>query len=171
MIQLSDKDIARFWSHVDKSGDCWIWTYTQSRGYGYTYVYAVRRAIQSHRVSWIIAYGQIPEGMFVCHKCDNPSCVNPSHLFIGAAANNSRDMVKKGRSARGFRHGAYTHPEKRPHKYGTENGQSKLTDYQVRSIRYLASCRIPQRLIGSLFGINQQTVSKIVARIRWAHLT
>ncbi len=75
---------------------CWLWLgYTNERGYGR--VYAAGRMWLAHRLSWTQAKGDIPAGTFICHKCDTPSCVNPDHLFSGAAADNNADMASKGR--------------------------------------------------------------------------
>jgi hypothetical protein len=85
---------ARFWSHVLESPACWIWTGNIGpNGYGR---FGQRYA---HRLSYEWMRGPIPEGMFVLHHCDNPPCVRPDHLFLGTAADNSHDMVRKGRWA------------------------------------------------------------------------
>lgn len=92
----------RFWSHVDKSTDCWIWKASRSpRGYGKFWNNGDMRA---HRQSWIFANGPIdPVTLLVCHKCDNPPCVNPNHLFLGTALMNEADKKRKGRQVRGER--------------------------------------------------------------------
>src|SRR5678816_2871477 len=92
----------RFWSKVDQSGDCWIWTaHHLSSGYGLIGTGSMRdgtrRGSLAHRVSWELAYGTIPDGLFVCHRCDNPSCVRPDHLFLGTCKDNAADSVAKGR--------------------------------------------------------------------------
>lgn len=105
--QISKGEFAeRFWSKVDKSGDCWIWTdhYTES-GYGQLKIGSktngTRRNALAHRISYQLSKGDIPDGMFVCHTCDNPKCVRPEHLWVGTPYDNIRDMFKKGRSGVG----------------------------------------------------------------------
>lgn len=82
--------------HVDRSGECWIWTGTTNE-LGYGLIHVGQRRVRVHRVSWEIANGPIPEGLCVCHRCDNPRCVRPDHLFLGTQADNLRDMCSKGR--------------------------------------------------------------------------
>jgi len=87
----------RFWAKVDKTDSCWVWTgATLRRGYGQIRI-PVKKAKQAHRLSWEIHNGPIPDGMLVCHKCDNPPCVNPAHLFLGTQSDNNKDCVRKGR--------------------------------------------------------------------------
>lgn len=81
---------------MDKSKDCWEWVgAVNNKGYGY--IHAKVGRFLAHRVSYELEYGPIPEGMCVLHKCDNPRCVRPSHLFLGTIADNNRDMMAKGR--------------------------------------------------------------------------
>lgn len=108
----------RFWTKVDRSGECWIWTGARVKSsrnpVGYGSFAPTRTNTQlAHRVSYEWACGPIPFGLWVLHHCDNPPCVRPDHLFLGTAAHNAADMVAKGRSATGERNGSHTRPERR----------------------------------------------------------
>ncbi|MCH8067616.1 MAG: HNH endonuclease [Nanoarchaeota archaeon] len=96
--KLNEYQKTNFFSKVDKSKDCWEWQARRSPD-GYGEVGLNHKRYLAHRVSYSISNGYIPQGMFVCHKCDNPPCVNPDHLFLGTADDNMKDMVSKGRAA------------------------------------------------------------------------
>lgn len=92
---MNERDIERFWSKVDKSGECWLWTGGKSGGYGYFKVNG--STLRANRLAYEIEHGEIPEGMLVCHSCDTPACVNPAHLWLGTDKDNQADKVAKGR--------------------------------------------------------------------------
>ncbi|KKN16791.1 hypothetical protein LCGC14_0972530, partial [marine sediment metagenome] len=95
-MELTEKQKIRFWGKVKKTNSCWMWVATLHAGYGYVGLNG--KDYSAHRISWEIHFGKIPEGMLVLHKCDNPPCVNPKHLWIGTRKQNTQDMIKKGRA-------------------------------------------------------------------------
>ena len=141
----------RFWSKVDKGGpdECWLWQ-AATDGWGYGQIKVARKTRGAHRISYEITKGPIPDGMCVCHHCDNASCMNPNHLFLGTQQDNMSDKVQKGRAAT-----------------GEHNGRAKLTDYEVRQIR--ASDKT-QRVLGLDFGVDQALIGRIKRRQIWTHI-
>lgn len=131
---------------ISKSG-CWNWSGAKdSSGYGH---FGVGRAVsrKAHRVSYALHIGPIPEGLQVCHKCDNPSCVNPDHLFLGTAQDNMTDAKNKKRIACGER-----------------SGVSRLTDDDVRFIRTSA---LSERKVAALLGVHRGTVNAVRSGRTW----
>lgn len=137
---------ARFWSKVDRSGECWEWTACRaSSGYGKLSVARIPRL--AHRLSWEFANGPIPEGLYVCHHCDNPPCVRPDHLFLGTAADNAADMLAKGRGSAP------------PHYLGHDHHFVVVTDSEVRAAREsYAAGRESQKQIAARLSTSPSTV-------------
>ena len=144
------KDIDRFWSKVDRSGgdnSCWIWL--KGRTYnGYGRVQWVGKTKRANRVAWTVTFGDIPDGLFVCHKCDNPPCCNPSHLFLGTRQENFDDMRKKERLVL---------------LSGENNGRCKLTDQEVLEIRSrYATGHENQKTLAIAFGVSDAHISDLI---------
>lgn len=140
-------------SRVSENG-CHEWTGKRySNGYGAMMVN--KRWCLSHRVAWELQHGAIPKGMCICHRCDNPCCVNVSHLFMGTAKDNAADMRSKGRG--------------RP-ACGEQAGLSKLTEGDVLEIRRRAAAGQTQKRISEDFDVSRKQISVVVNRKQWAHL-
>lgn len=146
----------RFWKKVEKTDSCWLWTGgSDCNGYGRMGVgRSDEGTILAHRFSYELHRGPIAGNLFVCHRCDNPQCVNPNHLFLGTALDNVQDMIAKSRNA---------HGEKAP--------WSKLTETQVTEIRQrYAAGGITQKALAKEYGLIQTTVGEIVRRVIWKHV-
>jgi hypothetical protein len=111
--------IERDFVYLDEGNGCWLWKGPKDYD-GYGSIYSRWPSRYVHRIFYEHYVGPIPEGMFVCHSCDVPNCVNPDHLWVGTNLDNLRDRDKKGRAARGDNHGLRLHPEKRAR--GDRNG-------------------------------------------------
>jgi transposase len=145
-----------FLTFVDVSGSdgCWIWKGAKTpRGYGQARYFG--KTWKAHRLSYLFHVGDIPEGMSVCHRCDNPTCVNPSHLFLGTHDDNMQDMRAKGRNVA---------------QPGTKNGRAKLTRNDVIAIREMAATGTRTGTIARQFGVSGQTVFGIVTGREWKHV-
>ena len=158
----------RFWSNVRKTPKCWIWTGGKfSTGYGRIRYFGKSKSV--HRVAYSLLIGNIPKGMLVCHKCDVPLCVNPRHLFLGTPADNSADMVRKGRQAVGIRSGRYTHPERTAR--GEHQGSAKLTESDVIRIIELRFKRgISYPKLARMFGVTHKPIMEIISGENWRHI-
>lgn len=141
----------RFWSKVKKTRSCWLWTGAGVRYGGFG---VEGKVVQTHRYSWELHNGPIPDGLFVLHSCDNVKCVKPAHLFLGTNADNVQDKVNKGREAR-----------------GEKIGSSKLTWKEVRAIRKYYKSKHggskTHQQIADHFGIDQSAISRIISNKSW----
>lgn len=158
---VDDKARLRFLAKFEKrqKSMCWWWKAQKDKnGYGRMKFKINGRhvATPAHRVSWEIYRSPIPKGMLVCHRCDNPSCVNPHHLFLGTWMDNYKDMENKGR---------------RKSSKGSSNGSSRLNEKKVIEIRFLrAQYGSASNWLSAKFNISSATISRILSRQIWKHI-
>lgn len=159
----SDRPLAeRFWEKVNKLGPvlpgmwdrCWVWTGSVRCKFGYGAIGYKRTSLLAHRVSWELANGPIANELCVLHKCDNPACVNPEHLFLGTYADNKLDAKMKGR-------------HRWPVLRGERSPNHKLTWEIVNEIRRRCASGERQISVATSLGLTRQSVSKIVRRDQW----
>ena len=137
----------RFWLHVIKSDGCWVWKGALTKD-GYGCIERNTRLLRTHRVSWELTNGTIPEGLLVMHHCDNRPCVNPDHLFIGTVGDNNRDCLRKGR-----------------HRYILPN--LKLNIQQVMQIREALTRGESQKVLASHYGVTAGHIHRIKTGKKW----
>jgi HNH endonuclease len=143
--------LERFQKYVKKTDTCWIWTGAKNEN-GYGILNVKGRGTIASRLAWELEYGGIPEGKYVLHHCDNPSCVNPDHLYLGSQTDNMRDMELRSRANR---------------VVGENNGKSKVTAAIVRAIR-----QSPEKsgVLAKQYGIHTRTVWQIRSGRTWRHI-
>lgn len=144
--------VERFWEKVNKTEGCWLWTAAKKqKNYGMIGVLPSRNRL-AHRVSWELHNGPIPQGMKVLHKCDNPPCVRPEHLFLGTHQDNMRDMVSK-------------------HRGSTCGGnRRKLSESQVQEIRKRRAAGEREIDLAAAYNVKRWTIGNIISRRSWAKL-
>lgn len=154
-----------FWTRVVKGTEsqCWPWKKALFHG-GHGAVIFEGRQDRAHRVAWILVRGPIPPGMCVLHKCDNPPCCNPSHLFLGTRSDNIADRHAKGRDARGARSGRRTKPFSTA---GESNGRAKLTRKCVQEIKILRSNGLTLSQLAASYGVGISAIHRIVSGKGW----
>lgn len=154
-LVLTPRQNENFWNKVSKAPHpkgCWEWT--ANRHYkGYGLFGFGRKTHKTHRVAYRLTKGEIPDGIQVCHHCDNPPCVNPEHLFLGTNKQNSDDMMAKGRN--------------KPLKGEANKGGGKLTWENVREIRALRATGLSQQSIADKFAVSQPMIGLIVRGEKW----
>lgn len=169
-MQIDSTTEARFWAKVDKSSGedgCWLWTAARSNRTGPSGYGSFRMSGKhwlAHRLAWAMDRGRDPGKLLVCHRCDNPPCCNPRHLFAGTHTDNARDSVAKDRHARGGR-----------------NGHAKLTRSAVLQLRRVLP-RLPRgatdtnlasgvmRDLMRGYGVDQSVISRVVRGLSWRHV-
>lgn len=142
--------VRRFWQKVEQGDGCWRW-FGKLNAQGYGIVQRGGKTLLAHRYAFTITRGEIPDGMNVCHRCDNPPCVNPAHLFLGSHGDNAADKTQKGRQARGERHGC-----------------SKLRWSDVLAMRAAWDGTVAgRRILAEQFNVSVSSVEKILAGETW----
>ena len=168
---------SRFWKNVDKTSSpdgCWLWTGCKT-SFGYGQFSFKGRSLTAHRWVGIEKFGSDAcDGMFVCHSCDVPACVNPDHLWLGTPLANMEDMVRKGRCETGDNHHARKRPEEMAR--GEDNGSAKLSEEQVIEIKRRYCPRTPGvtrgnvRQLAQEFGVTDENIRLIGQGKTWKHL-
>jgi hypothetical protein len=190
MPPLTEKDKARFWKRVHVSGpeECWPWLgYTDKGGYGTFTLGRKTSPRRCHRVAWEITSGKIPSGLCILHRCDNPTCCNSAHLWVGTKGENNTDRAIKGRSSTGAEHYARRHPERlargeasgakrHPERLarGAASGAvkaSRFSECDIREIRKLSNEGMRHHIIAERFRVCRQQVSKICLFKAWKHVS
>lgn len=194
--KLKSKAIRRFFSGIKKDSitGCWEWSRTKNN-HGYGMMGVCTDAILVHRYSWMHHYGEIPDGLIVCHKCDNPPCANPEHLFLGTHKDNVHDKISKGRDAntrnalraanafrsknklkaksipvtKGVMRSKKASIAKEPSKARISSGV-KLTPEQVKEIKFLLRGGVKQAHVAKKFSVSRTTILFIKQGKMWRHI-
>ena len=154
----------RFWSKVEQIPfhECWEWNACRSRfGHGFVGIPGKKTNGLAHRLSWELSVGPIPEGLCVLHRCDNPGCVRPDHLFLGTQADNMKDKAAKGRCGDNSRH----HVPR-----GAGHCRSKVSEAQVSKMREARSGGAKLSELSARYSLSEATVSRICRRGSWKHV-
>lgn len=149
---LSKKQTDRFWGYVNRGCGCWLWkASTNSTGYGHIGING--KIHLAHRISYMLANGRYKSSKCILHKCDNPPCVKPSHLYIGDLKDNMRDAFSRKRLSR----------------VGSRNSQAKLNEKIVVEMRKLKGKKSYSN-VGKLFGVSKSCADHVLSGRRWAHV-
>lgn len=171
-VKTREELMQSFETKFRKTDSCWEWTGRKSpTGYGYFYMGKAwpggTKGCYASRASYALYKGEITKGLFVCHTCDNPGCVNPEHLFLGTCKDNVDDMIRKGRHSRGEKHIAIC---KASCPKGARHYRAKFSDDDIAKIFDLRSKGLYYSQIAAIYGVDFTCIYKIIKRKRWKHL-
>lgn len=147
------RELIRSKVDVDPATGCWVCRDVTTHGYGQIKINL--KSWRAHRAAWVAFRGPIPKGIYVLHKCDNPPCCNPRHLFLGTNTDNVRDMIRKGRC--------------RPPR-GSKHGNARLVETDIPRILKLVK-RLPRKEVALRYEVTTQAVTDIVLGRRWSHVS
>lgn len=182
--KLKSKAIRRFFSGIkkDSTTGCWEWSGTKNN-HGYGMMGVCTDAILVHRYSWMHHYGEIPDGLIVCHKCDNPPCANPEHLFLGTHKDNVHDKILKGRDINTRNALKSTNALKTKNTLRAKGvlkvkdpskarsrSDTKLTPEQVKEIKFLLRGGVKQAHVAKQFSVSRTTIMFINQGKTWGHI-
>ena len=149
-MTVTDSFLAKVHIGEPPAKECWEWQGRKDKG-----GYGRLDARLAHRVAWELLEGPIPENLCVLHSCDNPSCVNPYHLFLGTQKDNVADMIAKGRGS---------------NRIGESNPNAQITEFDALEIRRLSQAGLKNRQLAGLFRMSSGQISNIITKQAWSHL-
>jgi hypothetical protein len=173
------------WAFPEPNTGCWLWT-GGCFSHGYGKLRYAGKTSYAHRVAYELHHGVTPEDGYVCHRCDNPPCINPDHLFLGTARDNALDMFRKGRArhnpVKGDAHWAKTHghvlsaalkaryAKHPPARRGVAHHAHRLSEHDVPIIRTLSLWGVSNAQLGRMYSLNPATIRAVVVRRNWRHV-
>lgn len=157
-----------FWSYVDIKGtnDCWNWKSSKDKD-GYGKYKMDKKYYRAHRYAYVLEFGSIPTGLNVLHRCDNPSCCNPNHLWVGTVADNNHDAQAKGRSSYAQ---AINFLSGNDLQKGSNSWKTNLTEVIVLQIRQERANGVKLQELADRYGVAERTIEGIVYRKTWTHI-
>lgn len=158
---IDPKSIERFWAKVEKTDGCWVWKAACRKGYGAFKFEG--KVYDTHRFSYILHFGDIGPGLAVCHRCDNPLCIRPDHLFLGTIADNNLDMHVKGR----HKGGHAWDPNREIRTHSPEATTAKLNHKTADLIRMMHKLGYSVQDLADQFKVARRTVQDVVAGTTW----